>query len=190
MRSPVGILLCAGEATRFGGDKLRARLPDGRMMVQAACANLHAAVPDVLAVVRPHDEALTPVLLAAGAKVVVCENARQGMGASLACGVKASREASGWLIALGDMPWIKAATIRSVADALDAGAAVAVPACNGRRGHPVGFARSYFEDLCALGGDVGARDLVQREKHACLILECDDEGVLRDVDTPEQLGNP
>src|SRR5436190_8596899 len=100
---PVGILLAAGRAARFGSDKLLARLPgSARAVGVAACGNLVAAVADVIAVVRPGDASLAAALAGAGARVVVCPRADDGMGASLACGVRAASGARGWIITLAD----------------------------------------------------------------------------------------
>ena len=63
----VGVLLAAGSATRFGGDKLLRPLPDGTPIGVAALKNLAAAVDTVVAVVRIGDEALATALAAHGA---------------------------------------------------------------------------------------------------------------------------
>lgn len=109
------------------------------------------------------------------------------MGASLACAVAAVAEADGWVIALGDMPWIAPATISAVADALRDGAEIAAPAYRGERGHPVGFARPYGPLLTALTGDEGARAIVNARKWAVRLVDVDDAGALRDVDHPADL---
>ena len=89
----VGILLAAGRGTRFGADKRLARLADGQAVALAACRNLLAAVPEVVAVVRPGDDALAADLTVAGAKVIRCADADGGMGRTLACGVGATPDA-------------------------------------------------------------------------------------------------
>ncbi len=122
-----------------------------------ACRNLLAALPRVVAVVRPDDAALAAALGAAGARIVRCASADDGMGASLACGVLATRDAAGWVVALGDMPWIETSTIARVAAAIADGAAVAAPFHRGQRGHPVGFGAACFAALAALTGDEGAK---------------------------------
>jgi molybdenum cofactor cytidylyltransferase len=190
----VGILLAAGSGTRFGGDKLLAGLRgvghDGAVGV-AACRNLAAAIPEVIAVVRPGDTALAAALAGAGARVVECGNAAAGMGASLACGVQASSAALGWIVALADMPWIRPDTIARVADALRSGAPLAAPFHAGERGHPVGFGRACLAELSALGADEGAKSVVTAHRNAMVRIEVDDPGVLRDVDTPRDLsGGP
>lgn len=193
----VGILLAAGCGERFGGDKLLAKartvssadgaqLP-GESIGVAACRNLVAALPEVVAVVRSDDAVLAEALGAAGARVVRCENAGDGMGASLACGVRSTREAAGWIVALGDMPWIAQATIERVAGAVAEGAVVAAPFYQGQRGHPVGFGASCYAELAALADDDGAKSVVAAHRDALVRINVDDAGALRDVDRPSDL---
>jgi len=196
-----GILLAAGRGERFGGDKLLATLPTGGKSTATdsprrdpaasaagecigamACRNLLAVLPRVVAVVRPDDAALAAALGAAGARIVRCANSDDGMGASLACGVRATQDASGWIVALGDMPWIEPATIARVAAAIGQGAAVAAPYYRGQRGHPVGFGAACFAALAALGGDDGARSIVASHLDGVVRIDVEDAGTRRDVD--------
>ena len=153
----------------------------------AACRALIAAVPSTIAVVRPGDGVLIDALRTAGARIIECERADEGMGASLACGVGASAEADGWVVALADMPWIAVPTFGRVRDAVADGALLAAPFHRGRRGHPVGFGRACYAELAALSGDEGARAVVVRHARELQRIEVDDLGVLRDVDTPADL---
>jgi len=186
----IGILLAAGASQRFGADKLTHILPDGNLVAVRACRNLLAGTDAVLAVVRPGGEALAAQLQAEGAEVRVCADADQGMSASLVFGIRACPEATGWLIALADMPWIAPMTIRKVADALRLGAPLAVPCWQGRRGHPVGFSQVLGPDLAALSGDVGAKAVLQAYLELTRIIDCDDPGILQDIDKPEDLNFP
>jgi molybdenum cofactor cytidylyltransferase len=183
----VGILLAAGASTRFGSNKLRHRLPDGTPIAVASARNMVAALPQTVAVVRPGAGVLARLLHEAGCTVVTSRNARSGMGASLASGVRASGDASGWVVALADMPFISPGTIGMVAAELMAGGAIAAPSHVGRRGHPVGFARRFHEDLLALTGDEGARTLLARHPDWITLLECADAGIFQDIDTPADL---
>ena len=118
----VGILLAAGSASRFGGDKLLAPLEDGTPLGVRAFCNLIACVDSVVAVVRPGDQALARALSDRGAELTVCPHAAAGMGQSLAWAIRATPLAKAWVIALADMPWIEIATIQRIADALERGA--------------------------------------------------------------------
>ncbi len=146
---------------------------------------MRTALDRVVAVVRAGDAELVAALLAAGCETVVCVRAEEGMGASLACGVAATPEAAGWVIALADMPFIRPATIAAVATALARGAAIAAPVLpGGQRGHPVGFAAEWFTELRALDGDAGARRLLQEHGARVRWLRTDDTGCTVDIDLP------
>ncbi|MCG6967259.1 MAG: nucleotidyltransferase family protein [Chromatiaceae bacterium] len=187
MNGVVGVLLAAGAARRFGAAKLLHPLPGGEAIGITAARALIAALPDVVAVIRPGDQALHGGLDGLGLRVIENPRAAEGIGTSIAAGVAAAPQASGWLIALADMPFIRPATVAALADALRGGASIVAPQHAGRRGHPVGFAARWREDLCTLDGDRGARGLITAYAAALTLLPTDDPGVLRDVDRMEDL---
>ena len=184
----VGLLLAAGAGARYGGDKLMARLPDGRTLVEAAATAMSDALHRVVAIVRPGDPVLAGVLADAGCEIRVCPAAEEGMGASLACGAAHAADADGWVVGLADMPLIRRETIARVADLLTGEPrTIAAPVHEGRRGHPVGFGRAYGPDLRALSGDTGARSVIESHRARLRTFETDDAGVLADVDTESDL---
>lgn len=182
-----GILLAAGRGTRFGSHKLLHPLADGTPMVLASLRALIPAGDQTYVVVRPQDTALIELLTSQAVTLVPCDNADEGMGASLACGIRAASAAQGWVVALADMPFIQASTMRLVADALRNGAPVVAPSCQGQRGHPVGFAAEFFPALSTLSGDIGAKPVVEAERARLQLVACDDPAVLRDIDVPHDL---
>ena len=122
-----------------------------------------------------------------------CERAAEGMGASLACAVRAANAAGaadGYVIALADMPFIRSSTIAAVRDALAAGAPLVAPYFRARRGHPVGLAAKFRNELEALEGDEGARKIISANEISLLKIPVGDPGVLRDIDTPGDLAPP
>lgn len=154
-------------------------------VVAASAAHLLQVLPTVLAVVRPGDEDVADALRAAGCTVLRCADADDGMAASLACALRAAPRACGWVVALGDMPYVAPSTVQALADAVRSGATLAAPVMDGRRGNPVGFAASLLPELLALRGEEGARRLFGR--HAFTAIAVDDPGVLRDIDLPADL---
>jgi molybdenum cofactor cytidylyltransferase len=184
-----GILLAAGKGRRFDPDgvqdKLLQRLPSGDVVIAASANHLYAALTHVVAVIRPDSRALRSLLEKFGCDIVECNVADQGMAASLVHALKHARDADGWLIALADMPFVSSDTIAALAQAICDGADIAVPIHQGRRGNPVAFSRAHLADLLQLQGDQGARRLLK----ICPVTEVtvDDSGILRDIDTPEDL---
>lgn len=186
-----GILLAAGRGLRFdpsgAEDKLMQTLANGETVALAAARNLLAALPTVLAVVRPGADALAAQLRASGCEVTECANAAQGMGASLVHALLRTRNAAGWIIALADMPYVQAATSLALIDAIRHGANIALPTCGGRRGNPVAFGRMHLPELLQLGGDHGARSLLG--VYPVMEIAVDDAGILHDIDTVIDLGS-
>jgi molybdenum cofactor cytidylyltransferase len=188
-----GVLLCAGASTRFGAPKLMAAARDrhgaGAAPIAALAArHLRDGCGNALAVIRPGDAALREVLSAEGCAILESPRSSAGMGESLADAVAASREAAGWIVALGDMPFIAPRTIALVRAQLEIGALLAAPvdAAN-RRGHPVGFGATLRDALMALRGDIGARLVVSRHHDELVPVPVDDPGILIDIDTPQAL---
>jgi molybdenum cofactor cytidylyltransferase len=179
------ILLAAGKSSRFGANKLMHPL-NGRPIALHAAAALKAACPDALAVVSPGSP-LKELLEHAGLATVDCERAHEGMGASLQSAIAATQNAGGWLIALADMPYIQPATHRRIVLALQQGAALAAPAYRGERGHPVGLGARFRDELLNLSGDAGARAILKTHAGEIELIEVDDPGVLKDIDTPGDL---
>ena len=183
----VGILLAAGASRRFGAPKLLSPLPDGTPVGLASARSLIRALPESVAVVRPGEDRLSPLLVQVGCRLVTNTDADLGLGSSLAAGVREARGADGWVIALADMPWVTTASFAAVAERLRHGASIVAPVYRGRRGHPVGLASQWFTDLTRLAGDRGARELIDGNPEAFTALATDDAGVIRDVDVPADL---
>jgi molybdenum cofactor cytidylyltransferase len=188
----LGILLAAGRGRRFDPlgqrNKLLQTLPAaGEPVIVASARKLLAVLPTVIAVVPPDDGGVGALLSSIGCEVTVCPDADSGMAASLVQALRHSLsfDPQAWLVALGDMPHLAPATLQALADALAAGAPIAAPVMDGRRGNPVGFGRVHLEALLALQGDQGARRLLQ----SCPVTEIqvEDPGIFHDIDTPADL---
>jgi molybdenum cofactor cytidylyltransferase len=183
----VGLLLAAGAGTRFGSDKLSHSLPHGVAIAVQAARHLKPAVSRLVAVVRPGSVELANDLALQGCEIAVCENAAEGMGASLACAARAAGAADAYLVALGDMPFVRPSSAAAVRDALVAGAELAAPYWRTRRGHPVGLSGKFFAQLLTLQGDEGAKKLLVANQQRLVKIPVGDPGVIRDIDTPADL---
>lgn len=176
------ILLAAGSSSRFGSDKLLARLPDQQTICGAAARNLQQAVPNTIAIIGSQQLERAKVLNDLGIAIYICEQATKGMATTLAYGIQQSADSDGWIIALADMPYIQPKTIQKVYQAMLTGASITAPFYQNKRGHPVGFSRKYSNELTALSGDRGAQVLIEKYQTELVRLDTDDAGTLKDVD--------
>lgn len=190
----IGILLAAGFSQRFGlADKLMQRLPDGQVIAVASAKHLINALPNSIAIVRPGNKELARLLKNTGLEVIFCHEHDKEMADSLVTAIRASIKSfaanDGFIIALADMPNIQAATINAVAAMVNTGASIVIPTYQNQRGHPVGFASKFRNELESLQGDEGARSIIKRYSNEVTLLACDDAGILQDIDTAADLTN-
>jgi molybdenum cofactor cytidylyltransferase len=185
------IVLAAGMSRRMGGtNKLLAPIDGAPMVARVVDAFLASKADPVLVVLGHEAERVRAAL--AGRDVRFVENPayEEGLGASLRAGIEALEEdVDAALVGLGDMPRVQPAHIDRLIEAFDpAGpATIVVPVHERKRGHPVLWSSRHFAEMRKLGGDVGARGLLERHADAVRAVPIDDAAIHLDVDTPEML---
>ena len=181
-------MLAAGYSRRFGADKRRATLADGRSLLTASLALPCSMLGEVWLVLRP-DEAPAALDLPTGVRIVQNPATAQGMGHSLAAGAErlmAESHADAAAIFLADMPAIRRDSLEALIACASSGNIV-LPSYQGKRGHPVLFGRAFWPQLATRNGDAGAKPVLLQHPEAVRIVELDDPGVLQDIDTPADL---
>ncbi len=180
-----GLVLAAGEASRFGSAKQLAPL-DGRPLLEHAVRAITAVpVGRVIVVLGAGAEEVIAGVDLHGAEPHVCARWQEGQAASLACGLAELPGCEAVVVILGDQPRISPDAIRRVIGARGDGALAVRATYGGDPGHPVLLERELFARLRDVTGDHGARNLLMsvpvRE------VACDDLGGGEDVDTPAEL---
>ena len=194
------VLLAAGSARRFGGQKLLASVPrEGSSIplvrLSVICL-LAAKLERVVVVVGRDGELVRQCLADLHLELVANAEAETGMSSSLRLGVtEAARrwpDSDGILIALGDQPIVDREIIEAVVTQLRRDAdgacapAIVAPRFQGRLGTPVLFTSQLVPELLALRGDRGARSVVERDLSRVRFVDFDRPPPL-DVDTVTDL---
>jgi molybdenum cofactor cytidylyltransferase len=111
------------------------------------------------------------------------------MSQSLLSGIRSSPQSNGWVIALGDMPFVKPQTIKIIVSEMNGIAHKSIfrPTFHERPGNPVGLRSDLLDELVALEGDEGAREIIKREKKRIRHIPVDDDGIMKDIDTQKDL---
>lgn len=182
-----GILLAAGESRRMGQPKLL--LPWGKTTVLERVVDnyLKSKISELIVVVGANQESLKEILISK--PIIIVENLyyQEGMSTSISKGVEAaSDQAEGYLIGLGDQPFITPDIIDSLITVFsDEYPGIAICSHKRKKGHPVIFARKFRQVLCALKGDVGGQMIVRQHFAEVKYVEVGSESIFMDIDTPE-----
>jgi len=188
------IVLAAGSSRRFGGDKRKATLPNGKMVIQQSIETVLACFDEVTLVLRCDDNEfsaeLSTLLNNPKLNIFQAPDSALGMGHSLGNAIREVNNWDGVFVFLADMPHLQHATISQLQETFTTNQAndpIVVSTLDGQFGHPVGFAASYFDELAALTGDKGAKPVMNANAKKVIEVAVDDPGVLKDIDSPEDL---
>ena len=195
------IVLAAGTSQRFGTDKRRLPLANGKTLLQQTIETVLPLFTEVLVVLRCDDQRFEEELQdqipeqIPGQKqpprwrTYRAPESALGMGHSLANAIP-QLVSDVAFICLADMPYIQPATLVRLQQAVtdhQQQAPIVRPVHAGVAGNPVGFDSAYFPDLAALRGDQGAKQVIVQHQARLVEVPVDDPGVLQDIDSPDDV---
>jgi molybdenum cofactor cytidylyltransferase len=181
-----GLVLGAGASQRFGPPKqllpFRGTTMLGWVVEQAQSA---AGLDEVVVVLGRAAEEVRERVDFGAARVVENPVFGEGCSSSYRAGIGAlSSESTAIMIILGDLPGMTPEIINRLADEWrEHDAPIALCSYQGRKGHPMIFARSMFDELAGLHGDKAAWKLV--DANAALVKE-----VHFDFPYPDDINTP
>ncbi len=201
-----GVLLAAGEGSRFGQPKALVEL-EGQTLAERGVELLRVGGTDPILVVT----GAVRVELS-GIRTIYNEHWRTGMGSSLRAALRAlaapvpaaaadvdadpdadvgadpDADVGAVVVALADQPLVGAAAVARLIAAYRGGASVAVAAYQGKPRNPVLLAREHWPEVIeTAAGDQGARAFLRARPDLVTLIECGDTGSPDDIDTPADL---
>jgi CTP:molybdopterin cytidylyltransferase MocA len=195
-----GVLLAAGEGSRFGRPKALVEL-DGQTLAARGVNVLRTGGADPILVVIGAAQVNLD-----GIHTVYNEQWRTGMGSSLRAALRALTDAKGAegpqdrtaatlpvdvgavVVALADQPLVGTDAVARLIAAYRGGASVAVAGYDGKPRNPVLLAREHWpEVIAAATGDQGARAFLRARPELVTLVECGDTGSPDDIDTAADL---
>jgi CTP:molybdopterin cytidylyltransferase MocA len=181
-----GVLLAAGEGSRFGQPKALVEF-SGQTLAERGANLLRAGGADPVLVVTGAAQ-IEPK----GARTVYNPAWRTGMGSSLRAALQAlidsGPDVGAVVVALADQPLVGAEAVARLIAAYRGGSGVVAAAYDGRPRNPVLLAREHWPEVMATAtGDQGARAFLRARPDLVTLVECGDTGRPDDIDTPADL---
>jgi len=193
MREPlraIAIVTAAGSAERFGGKKLLADVGGQPLLDRTINSLLDGGASEVIVVVgkdaRAELERDVNAMNDARVRPVENPDPSRGMFSSIQEGV---HTASGdvLLVLPGDMPYVRADTVRDVIQEWTKKRGIVSPRYKGKRGHPVALSMALRDEIATTDPTSNLHEVIKRHLDQRVDLDVDDAGIGRDVDRPEDL---
>jgi molybdenum cofactor cytidylyltransferase len=182
--SVAAILLAAGKSRRMGSCKQLLPLGESTAITCCLTALVTGGAGEIAVVVSEEGNAVVEAVRDYPVRIVTNPECDGDMASSVRAGRDSlTAGASGVIISLCDYPLVSAATInRLIVEHGDSPGSIIIPCHQGRRGHPLLFPREILNELA---DGLILRDLVRRIPNRIRCLDVDDQGVLVDMDTPD-----
>jgi CTP:molybdopterin cytidylyltransferase MocA len=181
------LILAGGRSSRMG--TLKPLLPlGGRLVIEGVISLFReAGISDIIVVVGYQAEKIIPLLENQGVRWVLNAQYDRGMFSSIQVGVRnLARDCRAFFLSPADMPLVRPATLEKLSAACRERKMDAYHPCYGqRRGHPPLIAAALIPSILAFAEPGGLRELLSRREASSLNVDCDDPGILIDLDTPE-----
>lgn len=188
------IILAAGESKRMGQPKMMLKWGKTTVLEHVISVFANAGVENIVVVTGAAREdveaAISRLKNDHPVRSVFNEGYSTGeMLSSIQCGLRELRDgvSRAALIALGDQPQVREGSVRRVCEMFkETGNPLVVPSYHMRRGHPWLAEESLWDEILAMRAPQTPRDFLNSHADQINYVEVDDEGILADLDTPEQ----
>ena len=182
---PGCVVLAAGSASRFGGNKLTATV-EGIALIRRALSAVPAERFSRVAVVTQYPE-IRDLAEAFSFTPVWNDAPEAGVSRSIALGLGAIGDCPGALFLVADQPLLRRESVNALVTLWgEKPEGIAALGHRGVRGNPCLFPARLFPELLALTGDRGGAAVIRRHEDLLSLLEVNPRE-LQDADTPEAL---
>lgn len=180
------VILAAGNATRFGENKLLTEI-DGKPMIEHAFDAIPTEKLCAVVIVTQY-EGIIKCAEHSGFQCVVNDRPELGLSRSVMLGTTALKDqCDGILYMVADQPRLKRESVSRMLDVFRKNPdSIVSMSSGGKRGNPCIFPKTYFDELCSLSDDKGGRAVIECHENDLILFEVSD-AELKDIDTPDDI---
>lgn len=180
------LLMAAGNAERFGENKLLCAAIDGRSLIEHALDAIPRECFARTLVVTQYPE-ITALAKERGFETLENRHPERGQSETIRLGTRALSDCDAICFMVSDQPLLRRETLAREVDFFSSHREhIVALGHNGVRGNPCLFPARFFPELLALEGDVGGSAVIKKHPDNLLLFEAPEEE-MRDVDTKESL---
>jgi len=181
------IILAAGQSQRMGKLKPLLRFNDKTFLEQIISVLKLSDVDRITVVLGPEAETIKESVALTGTNIVINKNYKKGQLSSLIAAIeKTPQQTVAILVCLVDNPFITVEVVNKIIGKFkETNNPIVVPIFNKKRGHPVLFSRSLFNELTNAPQEQGARYVLYSNEEKILEVETSESGILIGIDTPD-----
>jgi CTP:molybdopterin cytidylyltransferase MocA len=190
MKPLAAAILAAGESRRMGRPKALVSFEGRTFAEHLLAATGHSRIGLVRVVLGSNAETIGGELKLSPDTIVVNENWRQGQLSSIQSAIRSlpPGATAGVVLCPVDHPLITLRLVSQLIAEFDTGKAqIVLPTHNGRRGHPVIFHTSLYDELLTASPDVGARQVVWAHPDQVAEVPTEEAGVILNLNDEETL---
>lgn len=181
-----GIILASGLSRRMKKDKLLIEV-GGKAIIEYVLEACAASRLDRLILVY-RSQAVKVISEKYKLDIIYNPNPRLGQSQAMKLGLSLVEDGSAFMFLMGDQPFITSDLIdKLILEYKKEKLPLLVPYYNGSRGMPSIFAYEYKQELMAVKGDLGGREILKRDASKLHRIDISDPKMGMDIDTLEDL---
>ncbi|MDT0642673.1 nucleotidyltransferase family protein [Zunongwangia sp. F363] len=186
------IIVAAGASRRMNKAKQLLPLEDGILLGKVIEEAKASAAAEVIIVLGAYSEEIVSKIQNYDCIVVKNENWQQGLGSSIAAGIRYflqhKEKISAALVMLGDQPLVDSGYVDKMLKHAGENPSTIIATSYPRSlGVPAVFPQNYFKELANLKEDKGAKNILRRERDSVIALNAGER--ILDIDTPQDYQN-
>lgn len=179
------VILAAGESLRLGSDKLSLRLGNKTILEHTISKFLADEINDIIIVTGKFISEIQQKKVSPKIRWVHNPGYSNGMSSSVKKGLEhISPSSNAVFITPADIPLFKTETVKQMISVFTE-KKIIIPAFHYKKGHPVLLDRIFAEQCLTEKSEKVLHDVIKNNHAVVQLLPVEDEGILRDIDTPE-----